>query len=508
MSEVMAELKGAREAVRAATLADEAELAPRLANAAGLDEVTRRAIAQRAAELVTKVRTSSAPGLMETFLAEYGLSTEEGIALMCLAEALLRVPDAHTIDALIEDKIAPSDWGKHLGKSTSSLVNASTWALLVTGHVLDEKSRGIVGTLRGAVRRLGEPVIRTAVSEAMRRLGRQFVLGETIDGALKRAAGMEAKGYTYSYDMLGEAARTFPDALRYRTAYENAIRAIATRAIHGDVARNPGISIKLSALHPRYEETHHEDCLATLVPIVTELAKQAASAGMGLNIDAEEQDRLDLSLDVIEAVASDPALAGWTGFGVVVQGYGRRALPVIAWLDALAKSIDRRIMVRLVKGAYWDTEIKRAQVTGRRDLPGLHPQGRDRRLVPCLRPLAAVAGRADLPAVRDAQRAHRGERPCHVERRGVRVPAPPRHGRDALRGDAPRAAGPLPDLCPGGRARGPARLPRPPPSGERRQLLVRQPDRRRAHPGRGGGARPVQAARRRSDRQQAPAPAA
>ncbi|WMS42840.1 bifunctional proline dehydrogenase/L-glutamate gamma-semialdehyde dehydrogenase PutA [Acuticoccus sp. MNP-M23] len=369
MSEAMAELTRAREAVRAATLAGEAALTDHLVGEAGMDEVTRRAVAQRAAGLVSKVRAASAPGLMETFLAEYGLSTDEGIALMCLAEALLRVPDAHTIDALIEDKIAPSDWGKHLGKSTSSLVNASTWALLVTGHVLDERSRGIVGTLRGAVRRLGEPVIRTAVSEAMRRLGRQFVLGENIDGALKRAAGMEARGYTYSYDMLGEAARTFPDALRYRTAYENAIRAIATRATHGDVAKNPGISIKLSALHPRYEETHRDDCLPTLVPIVIELAKQAADAGMGLNIDAEEQDRLDLSLDVIEAVASDPGLKGWSGFGVVVQGYGRRALPVIAWLDALAKSIDRRIMVRLVKGAYWDTEIKRAQVTGVETFP-------------------------------------------------------------------------------------------------------------------------------------------
>ncbi|MBJ3778346.1 bifunctional proline dehydrogenase/L-glutamate gamma-semialdehyde dehydrogenase PutA [Acuticoccus mangrovi] len=363
------DLQNAREAIRATTLADEAALLDRLVAAAQLDAATRAQIARRGAELVGRVRTASSPGLMETFLAEYGLSTEEGIALMCLAEALLRVPDAETIDALIEDKIAPSDWGRHLGKSSSSLVNASTWALLVTGHVLDERGRGLAGALRGAMKRLGEPVIRTAVGEAMRRLGRQFVLGETIDGAMKRAAGMEAKGYTYSYDMLGEAARTFADAERYRLAYENAIAKIATRATGEDPRFNPGISIKLSALHPRYESAKRKTCVGELVPVVTALAKQAADAHLGLNIDAEEQDRLDLSLDIIAAVAADPSLSGWQGFGVVVQGYGRRALPVIRWLDALARTTERRIMVRLVKGAYWDTEVKRAQVLGVESFP-------------------------------------------------------------------------------------------------------------------------------------------
>ncbi|MCF3935771.1 bifunctional proline dehydrogenase/L-glutamate gamma-semialdehyde dehydrogenase PutA [Acuticoccus sp. M5D2P5] len=363
------DLEAIRAEIRGATLGDEAVLLEGLAAASGLDAATREANVARAAALVETVRTAASPGLMETFLAEYGLSTDEGIALMCLAEALLRVPDAQTIDALIEDKIAPADWGKHLGHSSSSLVNASTWALLLTGRVLDERGRGVAGALRGAIRRLGEPVIRTAVAEAMRRLGRQFVLGETIDGALKRAAAMEAKGYTYSYDMLGEAARTAADAERYRVAYANAIAAIAGKATHDDPRLNPGISIKLSALHPRYEWGQRESCVADLVPIVTDLARQAASANMGLNIDAEEQDRLDLSLDIIAAVAADPSLEGWDGFGVVVQAYGRRAFPVIEWLDTLASTTRRRLMVRLVKGAYWDYEIKRAQVTGTPSFP-------------------------------------------------------------------------------------------------------------------------------------------
>jgi RHH-type proline utilization regulon transcriptional repressor/proline dehydrogenase/delta 1-pyrroline-5-carboxylate dehydrogenase len=363
------ELAQAREAVRAGTYADEATLVPALAEAAGLDEATRVAAAARAAALVEKVRAASTPGLMETFLAEYGLSTDEGIALMCLAEALLRVPDAETIDALIEDKIAPGDWGRHLGRSSSSLVNASTWALLVTGRVLDERGAGIAGALRGAIRRLGEPVIRAAVAEAMRRLGRQFVLGETIEGALSRAETAEAKGYTYSYDMLGEAARTHADAARYRVAYERAVDAIADHATSDDPRRNPGISIKLSALHPRYEFARREEAVAALVPVVLSLCQRAAAGRLGLNIDAEEQDRLDLSLDIIERVAADPSLAGWDGFGVVVQAYGRRARPKLLWLDALARATGRRIMVRLVKGAYWDTEVKRAQVIGAPTFP-------------------------------------------------------------------------------------------------------------------------------------------
>ncbi|MEL6452341.1 MAG: bifunctional proline dehydrogenase/L-glutamate gamma-semialdehyde dehydrogenase PutA [Pseudomonadota bacterium] len=335
-----------------------------LIETAALGREDRAQISAQAAQLVTAIRTHAAPGLMETFLAEYGLSTDEGVALMCLAEALLRVPDAGTIDALIEDKIAPSNWGKHLGQSTSSLVNASTWALMLTGRVLEDTQPGPIGHLRSAIKRLGEPVIRTAVSRAMREMGRQFVLGEDIEAAMTRAAGMEAKGYTYSYDMLGEAALTDADARRYHLSYSRAIAAIARACTHGDIRANPGISVKLSALHPRYARAQEGAVLHDLVPRLRSLALLAKSAGMGLNIDAEEADRLSLSLEVIETVLRDPALAGWDGFGVVVQAYGPRAGAVIDALYDMAVRHDRRLMVRLVKGAYWDTEIKRAQVAG------------------------------------------------------------------------------------------------------------------------------------------------
>jgi RHH-type proline utilization regulon transcriptional repressor/proline dehydrogenase/delta 1-pyrroline-5-carboxylate dehydrogenase len=346
------------------SLRDEAALVQALIAEAGLDAAARSRITAAGADLVRRIRASVKPGLMEVFLAEYGLSTDEGIALMCLAEALLRVPDAETMDALIEDKIAPSDWGKHLGQSASSLVNASTWALMLTGKVLDEREPGIVGHLKAAVKRLGEPVIRTAVSRAMKEMGRNFVLGETIDLAMKRARELEARGYTYSYDMLGEAARTEADARRYHLAYSKAITAIAAAATTGDIRTNPGISVKLSALHPRYEVAKRARVMEELVPRVRALAGLAKAAGLGFNIDAEEADRLALSLEVIEAVLSDPALKGWDGFGVVVQAYGRRAGAVIDWLYALAEKLDRKIMVRLVKGAYWDAEVKRAQVMG------------------------------------------------------------------------------------------------------------------------------------------------
>ncbi|PJI92692.1 L-proline dehydrogenase /delta-1-pyrroline-5-carboxylate dehydrogenase [Yoonia maricola] len=343
---------------------NEATAVEALVSAAKLTEDDRARISDRAADLVTQIRNSSDPGLMEVFLAEYGLSTDEGIALMCLAEALLRVPDAETMDELIEDKIAPSDWGKHLGHSASSLVNASTWALMLTGRVLDDEQQGLTRHLRSAVKRLGEPVIRTAVARAMREMGRQFVLGEDIGKAMKRAEGMQAKGFTYSYDMLGEAARTDADAKGYHLAYSRAISAIAEHCTHGSVAENPGISVKLSALHPRYEVAQEARVMEELVPRARALALLAKSAGMGFNIDAEEADRLSLSLDVIEAVLSEPALAGWDGFGIVVQAYGQRAPLVIDCLHDMATRLDRKIMVRLVKGAYWDAEIKRAQVEG------------------------------------------------------------------------------------------------------------------------------------------------
>jgi RHH-type proline utilization regulon transcriptional repressor/proline dehydrogenase/delta 1-pyrroline-5-carboxylate dehydrogenase len=335
-----------------------------LVDRAALPAEQRRAIVAEAADLVREIRQSARPGLMEVFLAEYGLSTDEGIALMCLAEALLRVPDAPSIDALIEDKIRPSDWGRHMGHSSSSLVNASTWALMLTGRILDEPDKGVTRNLRSAVKRLGEPVIRTAVGRAMREMGRQFVLGESIGAALKRARGQEKKGFTYSYDMLGEAARTAADAEHYFEAYRDAILRISAAAHHDSARDNPGISVKLSALHPRYEMAQRDRVLTELVPRATALARLAADKGLGFNIDAEESDRLNLSLEVAEAVLQDPGTAGWDGFGMVIQAYGQRAADTVDWLYALAQRLDRRMTLRLVKGAYWDTEIKRAQALG------------------------------------------------------------------------------------------------------------------------------------------------
>ncbi|MFO1067048.1 MAG: bifunctional proline dehydrogenase/L-glutamate gamma-semialdehyde dehydrogenase PutA [Geminicoccaceae bacterium] len=356
-----------RRRLRQAFLEDDATALGRLLGGLALDAPARRRIEVAAGTLVAELRSRGRPGLMETFLAEYGLSTEEGVALMCLAEALLRVPDTPTIDALIRDKVAAADWSRHLGESSSPLVNASTWALMLTGKVLGEKDTAgwdITGATRRLIGRAGEPVVRGAIAQAMRVLGHQFVLGRNIDEALGRAAALEERGYTYSYDMLGEAARTAADAQRYFLAYSKAIAAIAERCAGGDVRANPGISVKLSALHPRYEQGQRQRVLDELVPRVMALALHARNAGMGFNIDAEEADRLDLSLDVIEAVLRTRDLHGWDGFGIVVQAYGKRAMPVLDWLHALAGTLDRRLMVRLVKGAYWDTEIKLAQVQG------------------------------------------------------------------------------------------------------------------------------------------------
>jgi len=353
-----------RRLIRDNYLPDEAAAVARLIEATGLDEGQRRAISSRAADLVRAVRAASDPRLMEVFLSTYGLSTSEGVALMCLAEALLRVPDTQTIDDLIQDKIAPQDWSAHSGGSSSIFVNASTWALMLTGRVLDESEHGITGTLHSMIRRLGEPVIRKAVAAAMREMGEQFVLGRNIAEAVRRGRPMTAKGYLYSFDMLGEAARTEADALRYHQAYSDAISSLDGGANSPDIRDNPGISVKLSALHPRYEYAQRASMLPVMRDRLLHLALAARHSRMGLNIDAEEADRLDLSLDVIEGVLSDTRLAGWEGFGVVVQAYGPRAPFVLDWLHAMASRLDRNIMVRLVKGAYWDTEIKRAQTLG------------------------------------------------------------------------------------------------------------------------------------------------
>lgn len=361
---------------------------------AALDEAARSRISDHAVELIKAVRGADSD-IMENFMTEYSLSTQEGVALMCLAEALLRVPDAETIDALIEDKIAPSDWGRHLGQSSSPLVNASTWALMLTGKVLtDDQEPGIATLLRQIFKRLGEPAIRTATAQAIREVGRQFVLGTDIAGAMKSAAEMERKGFTFSYDMLGEAAVTEADARHYHLSYSDAITSASVVRTGDDIRNNPGISVKLSALHPRYEPFQRARVMAEMVERTLSLAHLAQSAGMGFNIDAEEASRLDLSLDVFEAVLSSPALSGWQGLGIAVQAYSPRALHVLDWLHELCVRLDRKIMVRLVKGAYWDTEIKLAQVQGLSGFPVfIRKSATDVSYLACARKLLGMSDR-------------------------------------------------------------------------------------------------------------------
>ncbi|QIK79710.1 bifunctional proline dehydrogenase/L-glutamate gamma-semialdehyde dehydrogenase PutA [Sphingomonas piscis] len=322
--------------------------------------------------LVQAVRAHKPAGI-DAFMQAYDLGSEEGIALMCLAEALLRIPDAHTADELIADKLSGPDWAEKLGASNSAFVNAATFSLLLTGRVLEganDRSDNWRAVLGRAVGRLGEPVVRTAVSQAMRILGRQFVFGRTIDEGLRRAAPERAQGISHSFDMLGEAARTHADAARYAKAYHDALDRIVEEA-DGGFVRSPGISVKLSALHPRYEWSHAEEAKAAILPVLRDLAAKASAADVHLTVDAEEADRLELSLDIIEAIAGEDRLFanGWSGFGLAVQAYQKRAAPLCDWVAALARKHKRRLMVRLVKGAYWDTEIKAAQVAGLADYP-------------------------------------------------------------------------------------------------------------------------------------------
>jgi RHH-type proline utilization regulon transcriptional repressor/proline dehydrogenase/delta 1-pyrroline-5-carboxylate dehydrogenase len=335
--------------------------------AAELPLAAHRRIAAVACRLVAAVRGKRLDkGGIDAFLHEYALSSPEGVALMCLAEALLRIPDTDTIDLLIRDKLASADWASHLGHSGSLFVNASTWALMLTGRLLrnEDADGDLAGVLHRFAVRSGEPVVRQAALAAMRILGRQFVIGRTIDEALGRAAASERHGYRHSYDMLGEAARTAADAARYHAAYRHAIDRIGAAAAGKPVAEAPGISVKLSALHPRYEEAQRDRVVGELLPRLVDLATAARAANIGLTIDAEEADRLELSLDLVEAVAFAPSLAGWDGLGLAVQAYQKRALTVIDWLGDLAARSGHRLMVRLVKGAYWDSEIKRAQERG------------------------------------------------------------------------------------------------------------------------------------------------
>ena len=368
-------LDAMRNDIRNHYLMPEDRLAPRLLNLAPGDDALRKSAQDKAADFVRLARANAErSGLIDKFLQEYGLSTKEGVTLMRLAEALLRTPDAATADALIEDKIEAGDWAAHKGKSPFPLVNFSTRALMMTAAWLDEvEAKDPLGRIAAATKdaldRLGEPVIRASVAQAMRIMGEHFVLGESIGEAMKRGEKYARKGYLFSFDMLGEAARTEADAVDYFRDYTNAIAAIAGHCHSKDAADNPGISVKLSALHPRYEYGKKDRVLKELGARTRALALQAKAANMGFNIDAEEADRLDLSLDLIERLMRDPELDGWRGFGVVVQAYQRRALPVLDWLAALARQTGRRIMVRLVKGAYWDAEIKRAQEMGLESYP-------------------------------------------------------------------------------------------------------------------------------------------
>lgn len=361
-----------RQTIRSLTNRDEATHVKAMIDRLDMSEIERAAASKEAAQTVGRIREAGDAGIMETFLTEYGLNTDEGIALMCLAEAYLRTPDSETLDALISDKIGEGDWSRHLGQASSALVNASTWALMLTGKVfrsIPAQANDLASVMHGMVQRLGEPVARTAVGEAMKVLGKQFVLGRNIEEALKNAKPSGAKGYLHSYDMLGEAARTAKDAKRYFLAYSDAIAEIAKHADKDNPHDNPGISIKLSALHPRYETVNKDRVLDELVPRITALAQHAKAANIPLAIDAEEADRLDLSLDVIQAVLSNSGLKGWDGFGVVVQAYSKRCPAVLDFLYALTAEMDRKISVRLVKGAYWDAEIKNAQVQGLEGYP-------------------------------------------------------------------------------------------------------------------------------------------
>lgn len=362
------QLQGTRAQINKAYRIDELTLMNELIASAALSDEQTKAIRNQATQLVEQVRYERKKSTgIDSFLTEYSLSSDEGIALMCLAEALLRVPDNATIDSLIKDKLTAADWKAHRGQSESFFVNATTWALMLTGKVLTPESAE--STLSKAIFRLinrsGEGVVRKAVDKAMRIMSKQFVMGRTISEALSRARKKESIGYRYSYDMLGEAALTKADAARYFLAYKEAIETIGRHADKDmNIYQRPGISIKLSALHPRYNESQRERVINELPPKLLALAQAAKGYDIAMTIDAEESERLDLSLDVIEQVFCDDSLHGWHGFGMAVQSYQKRAFYLLDWVAELARRKQRRMMVRLIKGAYWDSEIKKTQMQG------------------------------------------------------------------------------------------------------------------------------------------------
>jgi RHH-type proline utilization regulon transcriptional repressor/proline dehydrogenase/delta 1-pyrroline-5-carboxylate dehydrogenase len=360
-----------RSVMRRLHRAPEPECVAALLDAARLDTPRAAAARELAQRLTASLRDRRARGSgVDALMHEFSLSSQEGVALMCLAEALLRIPDSPTADALIRDKLAAGDWRSHIGLGRSLFVNAAAWGLMISGELVATHSEeGLGAALGRLVARGGEPLIRRGVDLAMRTLGQQFVLGSTIDEALQRARVCEARGYRYSFDMLGEAAMTAADAERYLRDYEQAIEAIGRAAAGRGVHDGPGISVKLSALHPRYTYSQRGRVLAELAPRLAHLCLAARDRGIGLNIDAEESEVLELSVDLLEELTAMPQFADWPGLGFVVQGYQKRAPAVIDHVAQLAQRNRRRLMVRLVKGAYWDSEIKRAQVEGQADFP-------------------------------------------------------------------------------------------------------------------------------------------
>lgn len=359
-----------RQAVTSAYRRAESECVQPLVETATLSADTSAAIQLTARKLVTALRVKHKGKGIQALVQEYALSSQEGVALMCLAEALLRIPDTETRDALIRDKIAKGNWAARIGSDRSLFVNASTRGLVLAGKLTAAVSdKGLASALTRLLARVGEPVVRRAVDLAMHMMGEQFVLGETIDQALRRASRMEAKGFSYSYDMLGEGAMTAADADHYYCDYEEAIHAVGKASAGRGVFQGPGISIKLSALHPRYSRAQAARVMSELLPKVKTLAGLAKRYDIGFNIDAEEADRLEVSLDLLESLCLDGDLANWNGLGFVVQAYGKRCPYVLDFIVDLARRSARRIMVRLVKGAYWDAEIKRAQVDGLEDFP-------------------------------------------------------------------------------------------------------------------------------------------
>lgn len=366
------------------------------------DEAIER-VTRRAHELVNKVRQFDKKGLMvgiDAFLQQYSLETQEGIILMCLAEALLRIPDAATADALIEDKLSGAKWDEHMSKSDSVLVNASTWGLMLTGKIvkLDKKLDGTPSNLLSRlVNRLGEPVIRQAMMAAMKIMGKQFVLGRNMKEALKNSEDKRKLGYTHSYDMLGEAALTRKDAEKYYTDYANAITELGAQSYNENESPRPTISIKLSALHPRYEVANEDRVLTELYDTVIRLIKLARGLNIGISIDAEEVDRLELSLKLFQKLFNSEATKGWGLLGIVVQAYSKRALPVLVWLTRLAKDQGDEIPVRLVKGAYWDSELKWAQQAGEAAYPlYTRKAGTDVSYLACARYLLSDATRGAI----------------------------------------------------------------------------------------------------------------